>query len=87
MEDEAGGDNKLLAVPIHQDAFDLRTQWKRRGGPEPHAPEDHPALLRALQGPGEGKWVKVLGWEGVEAAHKEIVDGVANFEKSQAGAN
>jgi hypothetical protein len=29
----------------------------------------------------------VLGWESVEAAHKEIVDGVANFEKSQAGAN
>jgi inorganic pyrophosphatase len=32
--------------------------------PEPAAAEDHPALLRALQGPGAGKWVKVLGWEG-----------------------
>ena len=31
----------------------------------------------------EGKWVKVLGWEGVEAAHKEITDGVASYAKSQ----
>ena len=30
----------------------------------------------------EGKWVKVLGWEGVDAAHKEIVDGVENYQKS-----
>jgi inorganic pyrophosphatase len=26
--------------------------------------------------------VKVDGWEGPEAAHKEIVDGIANYEKS-----
>jgi len=30
----------------------------------------------------EGKWVKVLGWEGVEAAHKEIVDGLACYQQS-----
>ena len=29
-----------------------------------------------------GKWVKVLGWEGVDAAHKEIVDVVENYQKS-----
>ena len=29
----------------------------------------------------KGKWVKVEGWKGVEAAHKEITDGVANFKK------
>ena len=26
----------------------------------------------------KGKWVKVLGWEGLEEATKEITDGVAN---------
>jgi inorganic pyrophosphatase len=28
-----------------------------------------------------GKWVKVKGWEGIESAHKEIVDGMANYKK------
>jgi inorganic pyrophosphatase len=30
-----------------------------------------------------GKWVKVQGWEGRDAAHKEILDGIANYEKAQ----
>ncbi|CAJ6417207.1 inorganic pyrophosphatase [Burkholderia pseudomallei] len=29
----------------------------------------------------KGKWVKVEGWDGIDAAHKEINDGVANFKK------
>jgi len=29
----------------------------------------------------EGKWVKVLGWEGVEAAHKEVLDGVECYRR------
>jgi inorganic pyrophosphatase len=30
----------------------------------------------------KGKWVKVLGWKGVDEAHKEIVDGIANYNKA-----
>jgi inorganic pyrophosphatase len=30
----------------------------------------------------KGKWVKVNGWEGPEAACKEITDGIANYENS-----
>ncbi|MHB1115101.1 MAG: inorganic diphosphatase, partial [Acidovorax defluvii] len=29
-----------------------------------------------------GKWVKVLGWEGIDSAKKEISDGIANYQKS-----
>ncbi len=29
----------------------------------------------------KGKWVKVDGWAGIEAAHKEIAEGVANYKK------
>ena len=29
----------------------------------------------------EGKWVKVLGWESIDAAHKEILDGIAAYDK------
>ena len=28
-----------------------------------------------------GKWVKVLGWEGPDAARKEIMDGIAAYKK------
>ena len=49
MEDEAGGDNKLLAVPIDK-ILSIYTPVAEARGPEPAAPEDDPALLRALQG-------------------------------------
>ena len=29
----------------------------------------------------QGKWVKVLGWEGVASAQKEITDGMAAYKK------
>jgi inorganic pyrophosphatase len=29
----------------------------------------------------DGKWVKILGWEGPESAQKEIMDGIANYQK------
>ena len=29
-----------------------------------------------------GKWVKILGWEGPEAAAQEIMEGIANYAKS-----
>ncbi|HBY36926.1 MAG TPA: inorganic pyrophosphatase, partial [Delftia acidovorans] len=28
----------------------------------------------------KGKWVKVLGWKGVDEAKKEVVDGIANYK-------
>jgi inorganic pyrophosphatase len=31
-----------------------------------------------------GKWVKVLGWKGPEAARKEILDGIENYRKQHA---
>jgi inorganic pyrophosphatase len=31
----------------------------------------------------ENKWVKITGWEGPESAKQEIIDGMANYAKSQ----
>ncbi len=28
----------------------------------------------------DGKWVKVVGWEGMDAAHAEVMSGIANFD-------
>jgi inorganic pyrophosphatase len=79
MTDEAGQDGKVLAVPttkilpIYSDL-------------ESH--EDvHPMILKSIEHFFEhykdleqGKWVKVEGWDGVAAAHKEIIDGMANYK-------
>jgi inorganic pyrophosphatase len=81
MEDEAGQDGKVLAVPIDK-ILSLYTRWKR--------PEDlSPVRLKTIAHFFEhykdlevNKWVKILGWEGPESAKQEIMDGIANYNKA-----
>ena len=79
MEDEAGGDAKLLAVPVtklYPVYSTLRTV------------DDVPAEVRGqiqhffehYKDLEKGKWVKVQGWEGPEAAEREIVDSAARYK-------
>jgi inorganic pyrophosphatase len=83
MEDEAGVDGKVLAVPTDK-ILSIYSQWQK--------PEDlNPMRLKTISHFFEhykdlepGKWVKVLGWEGLEAAHKEIADGMVAYAKSKA---
>ena len=86
MEDEAGGDAKLLAVPIDK-ILPWYRHWKK---PEDIAPErlaqirhffEHYKDLEA------GKWVKVVGWDGPEAAAQEIVEGIARFNAAKVKPN
>jgi inorganic pyrophosphatase len=80
MTDEAGEDGKVLAVPTDK-ILPLYTQLKK--------PEDvSPMLLNSISHFFEhykdlekGKWVKVQGWDGPEAAKKEITDGIAAYAK------
>jgi len=82
MEDEAGGDAKLLAVPIDK-ILPIYTHWQK--------PEDiNQMRLKAIQHFFEhykdleaGKWVKIQGWEGPESAKAEIVSGLENYRKSR----
>ena len=81
MVDEAGEDAKLLAVPV-----DKLTPMYR----SVQSPRDLPQILldqishffEHYKDLEPGKWVKVLGWEGKDAAHQEILDGIANYEKA-----
>ncbi len=83
MEDEAGVDGKVLAVPIDK-ILSIYTQWQK--------PEDlNPMRLKTIQHFFEhykdlepGKWVKILGWEGKDAAIKEITDGIAAYNAEKA---
>jgi inorganic pyrophosphatase len=31
----------------------------------------------------QGKWVKILGWEGPDAARQEVQDGMSNYKKAK----
>ena len=80
MQDEAGEDAKLLAVPVNK-LLSIYSQLQK--------PEDLPAgqlkmiahFFEHYKDLEEGKWVKVQGWAGPEAARKEITDGLANYRK------
>jgi inorganic pyrophosphatase len=82
MEDEAGMDGKVLAVPIDR-VLSLYSRWQK--------PEDlSPARLKTIahffehyKDLEEGKWVKILGWEGPESARQEILEGVENYRKEK----
>jgi inorganic pyrophosphatase len=82
MEDEAGGDAKLLAVPTTK-TLPIYEHWNK--------PEDiNQMRLKAIQHFFEhykdlekGKWVKVQGWDGPEAAKQEIAEGIRNHANSR----
>lgn len=79
MTDESGKDTKILAVPI--DKLTPRYQHV-------HKPEDVGSeLLLAIEhffthykDLEPGKWTKIAGWEGIEAAKSEITDSVKRYQ-------
>ena len=81
IEDEAGQDAKVLAVPIDK-ILSIYTQWQK--------PEDlNPLRLKTIQHFFEhykdlepGKWVKVEGWDGVDSARTEVSDGMARWAQT-----
>ena len=80
MEDEAGGDEKIIAVPSSK--LTQRYYNVKSFGDLPeitlaqiqHFFEHYKDLER-------GKWVKVLRWGGPEEAHKLIEEGIARAKK------
>ena len=80
MQDEAGDDAKVLAVPVDR-VLSIYSHW--------HKPEDlNPLRLKTISHFFEhykdleaNKWVKVLGWEGPDAARKEILEGIEHFRR------
>lgn len=82
MDDESGGDAKLLAVPVNklypayshiQSTDDLPEQDIAR---IQHFFEHYKDLEK-------GKWVKVKGWKDAEAARLEITNSVDRYSQGQ----
>ena len=82
MEDDGGGDEKIIAVPSPK----LTQRYVNV-----HNYTDLPSItLEQIQHFFQhykdlepNKWVKILGWEGPESAHQEILEGMANYQKDQ----
>jgi len=82
MEDEAGGDEKIVAVPSSK-------LTKRYDGVKSYS--DLPEItIKQVQHFFEhykdlepGKWVKVLRWGGIEDAHRLILEGVQRAKEAK----
>ena len=80
MEDESGQDEKILCVPHDK----IHTAYKNV-----HSIEDLPEITRQTiehfftryKDLEPGKWVKVTGWAGIDAAKQVIVDSLAAAQK------
>ncbi len=82
MKDEAGGDAKLLAVPIEK----VLPVYRRIRKIDDVAPETLAQIQHFFEHYKDlekGKWVEVVGWEGPESAAAEILAGIARFEAAE----
>lgn len=79
MADESGMDVKILAVPVDK----LSARYKDVQKPEDLGTELLASIAHFFQHYKDlepGKWVKVDGWEGAEAAKTEILASVKRYE-------
>jgi len=82
MEDEAGMDAKVLAVPIEK-VCPLYAFQKTYKDVSPWRLEMIAHFFEHYKDLDKGKWVKILGWEDIDAAHKEIMDGVERYNTAK----
>ena len=82
MTDESGGDAKILAVPIKKECtqFDDINSYEQMSktllGRIAHFFQHYKDL-------DSGKWVKIDGWDGPEAAKAEVMRSVERYKESR----
>jgi len=81
MEDEAGGDAKLIAVPIDK-VLPIYKHWKKPEDMQPERLMQIQHFFEHYKDLEKGKWVKVQGWGGPDDAKKEVTDGIARYKSA-----
>lgn len=81
MTDESGVDAKLLAVPINKLSTMYRSVETYKDLPQ-HLLLSIEHFFNHYKDLEEGKWVKVEGWEGPEAARREIMDSISRYQET-----
>lgn len=80
MIDEAGADPKLLAVPVPElTPYYNHVVSYRDIQPDKLAKISH--FFEHYKDLEDGKWVKLIGWAGVEDAKKEIADSISRYHE------
>lgn len=82
MTDESGDDAKVLAVPIDKLCKVYRKVRDFRDLPEMLL-EQIAHFFEHYKDLDEGKWVRVEGWEGIEAAKQEILDSLRMYGEAE----
>ncbi|HVE50564.1 MAG TPA: inorganic diphosphatase [Casimicrobiaceae bacterium] len=80
LDDEAGGDSKILAVPIDK----LSALYRNVRSPDDLPPAQTQQIAHFFEHYKDlepGKWVRVGSWVGADEAKQEILDAVARFER------
>ena len=81
MEDEAGGDAKLLAVPIDK-ILSIYRHWQKPADMNELRLKQIQHFFEHYKDLEPGKWVKTNGWDGPDAAREEIRLGMASYAKA-----
>ena len=81
MEDEAGGDSKVLAVPVDR-ILPIYKHWTKAADLAPERLLTIQHFFEHYKDLEAGKWVKVTGWGGPEDASAEIMSGVAAYRSA-----
>ncbi len=82
MTDEAGEDSKLLAVPTKK-ILPFYSNIDKLLDLDPLVLKQIAHFFEHYKDLEPNKWVKVTGWVGVDEAHKEITEGLANHAMAQ----
>jgi inorganic pyrophosphatase len=80
MQDEAGEDGKILAVPTEK-ILPLYKDWQELSDVPTWHIDALVHFFEHYKDLEKNKWVKVSGWGDKVEAHKELLDGLANYEK------
>ncbi|MEP7182308.1 MAG: inorganic diphosphatase [Betaproteobacteria bacterium] len=83
MDDEAGGDAKILAVPIDKLSSLYRSVKSPRDLPE-ITTQQIAHFFEHYKDLEPRKWVRISSWTEAEDARREIVEGVARFDAAAA---
>jgi inorganic pyrophosphatase len=83
MTDEAGGDSKILAVPVEK-ILPIYSHLQKVEDVQELTLRQIQHFFEHYKDLEKGKWVKVEGWEGPDAAKEEILAGVKNHESKGA---
>ena len=78
MRDEAGGDAKLLAVPIDK-ILPIYQHWQKPEDMNDLRLQQITHFFEHYKDLEPGKWVKVEGWEGPESARAEIRESIKSY--------